>query len=304
MSVSRKAMVAGGTAGPVTGVPARPARGIASFWRRYRRNRAAVAGLAMLILIVCTAILAPALAPRNPLEFGPVSFAPPSRAHPMGTDDLGRDILSGIIYGTRISLMVGFLAVATSTAIGIVVGAASGYFGGRMDAVLMRVTEFFQITPRFFLVLVIVAIVGPSIWNVIFVIGFFSWPVTARLVRGEFLSLKEREYTLAAQAIGQHDLPIIFRHILPNSLTPVIVNSSLEIARAIILESSLSFLGLGDPLVASWGKMLNNAQQFLSRSLWMSCFPGVSIFVTVVALNIVGDGLADALNPRLKTQTG
>lgn len=194
--------------------------------------------------------------------------------------------------------MVGFCAVLTSTAIGITVGATAGYFGGVFDNVMMRVTEMFQILPQFFLAIVIVALFGSSIWIVILVIGVLSWPVTARLLRAEFLSLRGREFVDAARGLGMSDRDIILREILPNALPPIIVNAALQISSAILLETSLAFLGLGDPNVMSWGTMLHNAQDFFGRAWWMAAFPGMALFLTTLSLNLVGDGINDALNPK------
>ena len=270
------------------------------FWRRYRRNRAAVIGLATTCFFVAIAFAAPLISPFDPLRMIGRPFETPNDAHPMGTDDLGRDIFAGVLYGSRISLLVGFLAAATSTAIGIFIGGLSGYYGGHIDDILMRITELFLVIPMFFLALIMVALFGANMWNIILVIGVLTWPATARLARAEFLSLKEREFTDAARALGASDRNLIFDEILPNAIPPVIVNGSLMVARAILTEAGLSFLGLGDPTVASWGIMLNNAQRFIRQAWWMAIFPGLSIFLVVLGLNLVGDGLNDALNPRLR----
>lgn len=271
-----------------------------SFWRAYSRNRLSVAALAIVGGVILVAVFAPVLSPRPPLQLGAKSFASPSREYLLGTDDLGRDTLSGLIYGARISLIVGLLASTISTVLGLLFGSLAGYFGGRLDAVVMRVTEFFLVTPQFFIILAIVALVGPSIWNIIAVIGLFSWPGTARIVRAETLSWRERDFVTAARAIGTSNAYIIRRHIVPNVLPSVIVVASLAVGRAILLEAGLSFLGLGDPRLVSWGKMLNNAQEFLGRTLRLAIFPGLAIFISVLSINLVGDGINEALNPQLR----
>lgn len=270
------------------------------FWTKYSRNRPAVVGLGIVFCFVALGLLAPWLAPFKPLDTGPHSFRPPDATYRMGTDDLGRDILSGVLAGTRVSIAVGLLAALTSTLIGVVIGAAAGYYGGTLDDLLMRVTEFFLVIPRFFLVLVMVALFGNSLWHVILVIGILSWPVTARLVRVECLALREKEFVESTRAVGASDLRIILRHILPNAVAPIVVSGSLQIARAILMEAGLSFLGLGDPNQTSWGVMLYNAQRFLRQAWWTAAFPGLAIFFIVMGFNLVGDGLNDALNPRQK----
>ncbi len=273
---------------------------MASLWRRYRRNRGSVFGLAVVLAVAAVAALSPWLAPYAPLSIGKDAFRPPDAAHLLGTDDLGRDLLSGVLWGARVSLAVGLLAALTSTLIGVLVGAIAGYYRGVLDDVLMRVTEFFLIIPRFFLVMIIVALFGASLWNIILVIGALSWPVTARLVRAEFLSLREQEFVESVRAMGAADRRIVLRHMLPNATAPIVVSGSLQIARAILMEAGLSFLGLGDPSHASWGVMLYNAQRFLRHAWWTAAFPGLAIFFTVMGFNLVGDGLNDALNPRQK----
>jgi len=270
------------------------------FWKKYRRNRAAVFGLVVISVFLFLAILSPILAPFAPLSTGKDSFHTPDSRYLMGTDDLGRDLFSGVLWGARTSIMVGLLAALTSTVIGVIIGALAGYYGGVIDDLLMRVTEFFLVIPRFFLVLVIVALFGNSIWNVILVIGVLSWPVTARLVRIEFLAIREKEFVEGARAIGASDLRIILSHILPNATPPIVVSGSLQIARAILMEAGLSFLGLGDPNQISWGVMLYNAQRFLRHAWWTAMFPGMAIFLVVMGFNLVGDGLNDALNPKQK----
>jgi peptide/nickel transport system permease protein len=271
-----------------------------AFWEKYKRNRSALFGLYLVLFFILMAILSPWIAPFEPLTIGKDSFHRPDLTHLMGTDDLGRDLLSGVLWGSRVSLMVGLLAALTSTLIGVIVGSLSGYYGGAVDDLLMRITEFFLVIPRFFLVLIIVALFGNSIWNIIFVIGILSWPVTARLVRAEFLSLREKDFVEGVRAIGASDLRIILYHLLPNATPPIVVSGSLQIARAILMEAGLSFLGLGDPNQVSWGVMLYNAQRFLRHAWWTATFPGLAIFLVVMSFNLVGDGLNDALNPKQK----
>jgi len=276
------------------------ASGLFEFWRRYRRNRAAILGLALVLFFSFIAIFGPSLAPFEPYATSMDSFAFLTQQHPMGTDQLGRDIFSQVLHGTRTSLMIGFLAAITSTIIGTIVGSVSGYCGGRIDDVLMRVTEVFMVIPRFFLLLVLVALFGSSLFNLVIVIGLLSWPGTARLVRAEFLTLKESQFVEAARSIGASRLHIIFREILPNATPPIVVTGTLAVGSAIILEAGLSFLGLGIPDLVSLGMILNNAQSFIKIAWHISIFPGLFIFLICLGLNMMGDGLNDALNPRLK----
>ncbi|HSB70460.1 MAG TPA: ABC transporter permease [Candidatus Methylomirabilis sp.] len=277
--------------------------GLQAFWNIYRRSVGGVVGLAIIMAMVLLALSADLLASASPFALSADALFPPSSRHLMGTDDLGRDIFSGVVHGSRVSLLVGLLAAGASTLVGICLGGLSGFYGGAIDDLLMRLTEFFMVIPRFFLALVIIALFGPSIWGIILVLTILSWPMTARLFRAEVLRLKSQEYVVAARAIGCGDLKILFRQILPNALAPVIVNISVQVAYAIILEAGLSFLGLGDPATRSWGVMLSNAQQFLRRAWWTATFPGLAIFLAVLGFNLVGDGLNDALNPRLKQRT-
>jgi peptide/nickel transport system permease protein len=277
-------------------------QGLRDFWKRYRRSTAGVAGLVIILVLAVVAALAGWLAPVLPSALSPDSFQPPGRAHWMGTDDLGRDVFAGVVYGARVSLLVGFLTAAASTLVGTLLGGLAGYYGGAVDSLLMRLTELFMVVPRFFLALVIVALFGSSLWGIILVLAILSWPTTARLFRAEVLRLRPLEYVQAARAMGHADLAILFRQILPNALSPVIVNISVQVAYAIILEAGLSFLGLGDPASMSWGVMLSSAQQFLRRAWWTATFPGLAIFLAVLGFNLAGDGLNDALNPRLRAR--
>jgi peptide/nickel transport system permease protein len=276
------------------------ARNLKNFWIRFKENRLALLGLIIILFFVGLGVFGPYIAPK-PTRVGVGDrFEEPNLEFPMGTDNLGRDVFAGVISGAAISLTVGFTAAGTSMLIGIIVGAIAGFVGGRTDFILMRVTEFFQIIPSFFLALIMITFLGGNIWNVVIVIAILSWPRVARLIRAEFLSLKQQEFVQAARAIGERGGYIIFGEILPNAIPPAIVNSSLEVGRAIIVEAALSFIGLGDPNQMSWGYMLRNAQEHLRTAWWMAFFPGLCIFLLVTALNLMGDGLNDVLNPRLK----
>lgn len=269
-------------------------------WQRLRANRMAMAGAVIVVVMFLMAVAAPLLG-RDP---GAIDIAQrlqsPNWLHPLGTDDLGRDVLTRILYGARISLLVGFVAVGIATAIGIVLGALAGYYGRWIDALLMRFVDIMLCFPTFFLILAVIAFLDPSIWNIMVIIGLTGWMGVARLVRAEFLSLRERDFVLAARAIGAGDARIIFRHILPNALSPVLVSVTLGVAGAILTESALSFLGIGvQPPTPSWGNMLIAGKQTLGTAWWLSVFPGVAILITVLGYNLLGEGLRDALDPRL-----
>jgi peptide/nickel transport system permease protein len=269
-------------------------------WSRFRQNRLSVIGLVILALFVVCGLAAPELSPFGPFQLGGPRLGAPSALHPFGCDQLGRDVLSGVLYGARTSLAVGFLSVAVSLLLGIAVGSVAGYYGGTVDNLLMRATEIFQVLPRFFLALIIVAMFGASLWGTIFVIGILSWAEIARLVRGEFLTLRERPFVMAARAYGARDWQIMLREILPNALATVIVAASLQVPAAIILEASLSFIGAGDPTVMSWGRMLTGAQQYMRQAWWTALFPGLGISLLAMSLALVADGINDFLNPRLR----
>lgn len=271
------------------------------FWRRFLRNRGAVVGLVILLLVVLLALFAPLLYPQDPWRMVQRPFLAPFAVEGFwfGTDTLGRDIGAGLVYGAQVSLLVGLVSTVVALTIGVTLGALAGFYGGLIDDALMRFTEFFQTIPNFALAIVLVAIFQPSTESVVLAIGIVSWPPVARLVRGEFLSLRSREFVQAARVVGQTNGQIIFRQILPNTLSPIIVMASLMVATAILLESSLSFLGLGDPDTMSWGYMIGAARTVIRQAWWLSVFPGVAILLTVLALNLVGEGLNDALNPRL-----
>ena len=272
-----------------------------SFWKRFSYNRGAVIGLVILTFVIAAAILAPILFPQSPWKMVQRPFLPPFTQDGLllGTDALGRDVMAGLAHGAYVSLLVGLVSTIVALAIGVPVGAAAGYFAGRIDDALMRFTEFFQTIPSFALAIVLLAIFQPSLTFVIIAMSIVSWPPVARLVRGEVLSLRTREFVEAASLSGLGNLQIITRHILPNALPPIIVLASLMVAQAILLESSLSFLGLGDPNIMSWGYMIGAARTVIRTAWWLSFLPGMAILLTVLALNLIGEGLNDALNPRL-----
>lgn len=270
-------------------------------WNRLKRNRMALAGAAIVFFMFLLALAAP-LTGKDPGAIDIVHrLEPPSWKYPLGTDDLGRDVLTRILYGARISLLVGFVAVGIATLIGIAVGALAGYYGKWVDAVIMRFVDIMLCFPTFFLILAVIAFLEPSIWNIMIIIGLTGWMGVARLVRAEFLSLRERDFVQAARALGARDSRIIFRHVLPNALSPVLVSATLGVAGAILTESALSFLGIGvQPPTPSWGNMLIVGKQTLGTAWWLSAFPGLAILITVLGYNLLGEGIRDALDPRLK----
>ncbi len=272
------------------------------FWTRLKRNRMAMTGLALVLGLFVVSICAPWLAPYDPnsIDLKQV-LMPPSPAHLLGTDTLGRDVLSRIIYGSRVSLKVGFVAVGLATLIGLFVGALAGYYGGWVDQVLMRLVDLMLCFPAFFLILAVIAVLQPSIWNIMVVIGLTSWMGVARLVRAEFLSLREREFVTAARALGASDTRLILRHMLPNALAPIMVSATLGVAGAILTESALSFLGLGvQPPTPSWGNILTAGKDNIEIAWWLSVFPGLAILITVMSYNLLGEGIREAIDPRLK----
>jgi len=270
------------------------------FVRRFARNKGAVVGAIVLLLVVALALAAPWIFPDSPWEIaGPPFRKPGEMGFLLGTDMLGRDVAAGIAHGARVTLLLSVVSTAVALSIGVILGAVAGYHGGWVDDAIMRFTEFFQTIPNFILLVVLVAIFTPSIASIVVAIGIVSWPPLARIVRGEFLTLRSREFVQAAHVLGQSAPRIIFAEILPNSLSPVIVSASLMVATAVLLESALSFLGLGDPNLMSWGYMIGASRTVIRQAWWMSFFPGLSIALTVLALNLVGEGLSDALNPRL-----
>lgn len=271
-----------------------------SFVRAFARNRGAVVGVVLLLLVFATGVLAPILFPFSPWDMRGVPFMRPGEmGFLLGSDSLGRDVAAGIAHGATVSLMVGAVSTVVALAIGVTLGAIAGYCGGRIDDAVMRFTEFFQTIPSFVFAVVLVAIFTPSLASIVVAIAVVSWPPVTRVVRAEFLSLRTREFVQAAEVLGHSQTAIVFREILPNALSPIIVLASLMVATAILLESSLSFLGLGDPNMMSWGFLIGSGRSVIRLAWWMSVFPGIAIFITVLALNLVGEGLSDALNPRL-----
>lgn len=281
--------------------PPEPSR-LKVFWQRYRRNRAALFGLGIFIIVVLMALSAGWVEPTDPLRRAGIPLTAPFTdwATPLGTDQLGRDILAGIFYGARISLLIGVAATLISIAIGVVIGAVSGFFGGWVDDVLMRITEAFQTIPNFVLLLALVAILGSSIEYITLAIGVVSWTAPARMVRAEFMSLRNREFVDAARNLGVSNTSLIFREILPNALPPIIVYASVIMALSILLESALAFLGLGDANYASWGNMIGQGRSVLRSAWYCAAIPGIAIVLTVLSFSLLGEGLNDALNPRQK----
>jgi peptide/nickel transport system permease protein len=273
-----------------------------TFWEMYNNNKLALAGCGIVALLFVVSLFAPLLAPYDPgaIDLKNV-LAPPSAGHWFGTDQLGRDVLSRMIWGARISLKVGFIATGIAILIGAVLGAMAGYYGGWTDALIMRFVDIMLCFPAFFLILAVIAVLEPSIWNIMLIIGVTGWMGITRLVRADFISLKERDFVLAARVIGASDLRIIFVHILPNAMASILVAATLGVAGAILTESALSFLGIGvQPPTPSWGNILTAGKDNIDIAWWLSLYPGLAILVTVLGYNLLGEGLRDALDPRLR----
>jgi peptide/nickel transport system permease protein len=275
---------------------------LGQFWRTFRRNQLACAGAIVVGILAVIAVLAPALAPRDPNKPDMKRILEaPSGKHWLGTDQIGRDVLSRLLYGSRISLAVGFVSVGIATLIGVLLGAAAGYHGGMVDGVIMRLVDLMLVFPRFFLLLAVLAFLKPSIWTIMAVIGLTGWMGVTRLVRAEFLALREREFVIWSESIGAGALRVIFKHILPNALAPVLVAMTLGVPAAILTESGLSFLGLGvQPPYATWGNILNDGKDLITYAWWLTLYPGLAILITVLAYNLLGEGIRDALDPRLR----
>ena len=269
---------------------------------KFKQNKLALFGIVIILIMFFVGIFAPVLSPYNPnkINVDDIFLSPFQNNHILGTDSLGRDVLSRIIWGTRVSIKVGFVATGISIIIGIFIGSIAGYYGKRIDSILMRFVDMMLCFPSFFLILSVVAITKPCITNIMIIIGLTSWMGIARLVRGEFLSLKEREFTQAAKIMGASNMRIIFRHILPNAMAPVYVAATFGIAGAILTESALSFLGLGvQPPTSSWGNLLSTGKSTIEFAWWITAFPGLAILITVLSYNLLGEGLRDILDPRL-----
>lgn len=271
-----------------------------SFRSLFFRNKGASVGLAIFFGIVLLAVTAPVLFPFDPFSNVGDPFEKPFTNFLLGTDQLGRDVAAGLAHGARTSLLLALLATLVSLLVGTLIGCFSGYYGGWVDQLLMRITEFFQTIPSFVFAIVLVAIMQPSIESIVIAIAVVTWPPIARLVRGEMLTIRRREFVEACICLGMRDVQIIFREILPNILSPIIVTGSLMVATAILIESALAFLGLGDPNIMSWGFMIGAGRSFLRDAWWLCAIPGVAILLTVLSINLIGEGLNDALNPRLR----
>jgi len=272
------------------------------FWKRFRKNQLALFGASIVFSLFIVALFAPLLSPYDPGQINIKQvLQEPSAKHIFGTDALGRDVCSRMIWGARISLLVGFVAVGIATLIGIFLGALAGYYGKWVDNLIMRFVDIMLCFPTFFLILAVIAMLEPSIWNIMIIIGITGWMSVARLVRAEFLSLKQRDFTVAEKALGAKDFRIIFRHILPNALAPILVSATLGVAGAILTESALSFLGIGvQPPTPSWGNILTAGKDNIDIAWWLSMYPGLAILITVLGYNLLGEGIRDAIDPRLK----
>lgn len=264
-------------------------------------SRYGLVGVVLLALVVLVAVFAPLIAPSPPFDISAGKFIHPGNAaHPLGTDHLGRDVLSQVVYGARLSLAVGLVAAGISAVVGVAIGSLAGYFGGWIDLLLSRITDMFLIIPAFFLIIIVVATLGSNVFYVMVVIGLTSWPSNARLMRSQVLTLRERTFVQALTALGQNRLHILVGHVIPNGIQPIIANSTLQIAGAILLEAGLSFIGLGDPNRASWGRLIYEGRSYIVTAWWPSIFAGVAIVITVMAFYLIGDGLSYVLNPRTR----
>ena len=276
--------------------PGREALGV------FFRNKGAVLGLLLLVLVIALTALGPMLYPVDAFEMVGAPFQAPGvdLASPLGTDHVGRSVLAGLVNGSRATLAVGLAAACLAILIGVVVGALAGFYGGLIDEILMRVTEFFQVLPALILAMVLVSLFSPTLTTITFAIAFVSWPITARLTRAEFLKLRQLDFVKSARAIASSDSYLIWRVILPNALPPIIVAATLVVGAAILFEAGLSFLGLGDPNIMSWGLMIGAGRPYVLDAWWIVAFPGLAIFITVLGISLIGDGLNDAFNPKFR----
>ncbi len=270
-------------------------------WQRFKENRLAAIAATVIIALVLIAVFAPYIAPYSPMRIDVNHvLSPPGWRHPFGTDELGRDVLSRMIWGSRVSMSVGFIAMGIAVLIGIIVGSTAGFYGGKVDTVLMRFVDVMLAFPTFVLILAVIAILQPSIFTIMAVIGMTGWMDVARLVRAEFLALKERDFVLAAKSAGAGNFRLIFREMLPNALSPVFVAATFGVGGAILIEAALSFLGIGvQPPNPSWGNILTSGKDNIETAWWLSVYPGLAILITVLSYNLVGEALRDALDPRL-----
>lgn len=270
-----------------------------TFWRPFVASRMGPIGLGILIVVALLAIFAPVIAPEGPFALGaPRLLAPGSEGHLLGTDHLGRDMVAQLVYGAQVSLTIGLVAASISLVVGVFVGSMAGYLGGWVDILLSRLTDMFLIIPAFFLIIVVVATLGSGITYVMVVIGLTAWPTSARLMRAQALSLRERTFIQALHALGESKPRILLRHIVPNGIQPLIANASLDIAAAIMIEAGLSFIGLGDPNKATWGRMIFDGRTTITTAWWASVLPGIAIIITVLGFYLVGDGISYVMSPR------
>lgn len=270
-------------------------------WRVYRNNKSAMLGLMLFFFVLGLTLVAPYFYPQDPFELAGIPNIPPGDPEFfLGTDYIGRDVLAEIIHGGKATLAVGAVAAMTTTLLGTLFGAMAGYYGGRIDSCLMRFTELFQVMPAILFAMVIVSLFSPTLLNIALAIGLASWPGVARLMRGEFLRIKKAEFVLAARSIGTSEPYLIWRVILPNAIPTLLVAATLNIGSAILFEAGLSYLGLGDPSVMSWGLIISNNREYIFDCWWAIAIPGLAIFITVLAISLLGDGLTDALNPKLR----
>ncbi len=273
--------------------------GAQSFWRPFVASKMGPIGLGILIFVALVALFAPLIAPDGPFKLGgPRLAAPGTEGYLLGTDHLGRSMLAQLVYGARVSLVIGVVAAGISLIVGVMVGSLAGYYGGITDMILSRITDMFLIIPAFFLIIVVVATLGSGIIYVMIVIGLTAWPTSARLMRSQALSLRDRTFVQALRALGESSPKILVRHIIPNGIQPLIANASLDIASAILIEAGLSFIGLGDPNQATWGRMIFDGRTTITTAWWASVLPGVAIIITVLGFYLVGDGISYVLSPR------